>query len=39
LSKYGYEGEGIVVRIADDGVDVNNEEFEGRFDKIENSCI
>ncbi|MGK3749925.1 MAG: hypothetical protein ACI8RD_002223 [Bacillariaceae sp.] len=22
--KYGYEGEGIVVRINDDGVDVNN---------------
>lgn len=34
-----YEGKGIAVRTTDDGVDVNGEEFEGRLDKIENSCI
>jgi subtilisin family serine protease len=38
-SMYGYEGEGIVIRINDDGVDVTNKEFDGRFDIIENSCI
>jgi subtilisin family serine protease len=33
----GYRGEGIHIRINDDGVDVTNMEFDGRFD-IDNSC-
>ena len=38
-SKYNLEGTGIVIRINDDGVDVTNQEFDGRFDSVENSCI
>ncbi len=35
---YGFKGEGIKIRINDDGVDVNNLEFLDRFDDVENSC-
>ena len=35
---YGYTGEGIKIRINDDGVYVNNLEFSGRFDDVQNSC-
>ena len=37
-TKYGLTGKGITVRINDDGVYVDNLEFEGRFDAPENSC-
>jgi hypothetical protein len=33
----GYRGEGVHIRINDDGVDVQNMEFDGRFD-VDNSC-
>jgi hypothetical protein len=33
----GYRGEGVHIRINDDGVDVTNMEFDGRFD-ADNSC-
>lgn len=34
----GYFGDGIKIRINDDGVYVSNKEFYGRFDDVENSC-
>ena len=34
----GYTGEGIKIRVNDDGVEVDHDEFEGRFDVLENSC-
>ncbi len=34
----GYTGDGITIRINDDGVDVSNREFDGRFDDATNSC-
>jgi len=34
----GLTGKGVTVRINDDGVFVDNKEFEGRFDAVENSC-
>jgi subtilisin family serine protease len=34
----GYTGEGIKIRVNDDGVEVDHDEFEGRFDILENSC-
>eukprot|EP00536_Pseudo-nitzschia_multiseries_P016213 jgi/Psemu1/220597/e_gw1.1049.6.1 len=35
---YGLTGRGIRIRVNDDGVYVDNKEFEGRFDDVENSC-
>lgn len=35
---YQLYGEGITVRINDDGVNVENKEFTGRFDDSSNSC-
>lgn len=35
---YGLTGKGITVRINDDGVYVDNKEFDGRFDDPDNSC-
>ena len=35
---YELTGKGVRVRINDDGVFVENKEFEGRFDDVENSC-
>jgi subtilisin family serine protease len=32
-----YTGKGVRIRINDDGVDINNEDFEGRFDEA-SSC-
>mmetsp|Transcript_13166 Transcript_13166/g.27235 ORF Transcript_13166/g.27235 Transcript_13166/m.27235 type:complete len:146 (-) Transcript_13166:199-636(-) len=34
----GYTGEGVTIRINDDGVDIDNEEFVDRFDDVTNSC-
>ena len=34
---YGLRGEGIKIRINDEGVDINNLEFSDRFD-LDNSC-
>ena len=36
--QYGLTGEGVTVRINDDGVYVDNREFEGRFAAVEDSC-
>lgn len=36
--EYGLSGKGVSIRINDDGVYVNNKEFEGRFQDEENSC-
>jgi subtilisin family serine protease len=33
----GITGKGISIRINDDGVDIDNQEFDGRFDEA-NSC-
>lgn len=35
---YELTGKGVRVRINDDGVFIENKEFEGRFDDVENSC-
>lgn len=35
---YQLYGEGITVRINDDGVNIDNKEFTGRFDDASNSC-
>ena len=35
---YGLTGKGVTIRINDDGVYVDNKEFDGRFDAVENSC-
>jgi subtilisin family serine protease len=35
--KRGFTGEGVHIRINDDGVDVTNKEFDGRFD-ADKSC-
>jgi len=35
---YGLTGNGVTIRINDDGVYVDNVEFDGRFDDVSNSC-
>jgi len=35
---YGFTGNGVTIRINDDGVYVDNLEFDNRFDDVDNSC-
>ena len=36
--EYGLTGKGVTIRINDDGVYVDNREFDDRFDDVANSC-